>query len=140
MSRVRSNNKRKNTCSNAKLKSQFAYFCPVIHRMWFQAKEKKSHQDDKSLKLLIIISLHLSGFTLSAKCHEINLQKANSQIAPVYTYSETKVSTEERWRKVGKLEGELQLLPEKGTAAPIQQSAFSAFKAAKNNIGSGKIH
>lgn len=68
---------------------------------------EKSHQDDKSLKLLIIISLHLSGFTLSAKCHEINLKKANSQIAPVHTYSETKVCTEERWRKVGKLEGEL---------------------------------
>lgn len=45
MSGVRSDNKvvliRKNTCSNAKLKSHFAHPHPVIHRMWSQAMEKK---------------------------------------------------------------------------------------------------
>lgn len=45
MSRLRSDNKmvliKKNTCSNAKLKSCFAHPHPVICRMWFQAMEKK---------------------------------------------------------------------------------------------------
>lgn len=108
MSRVRSDNKvvliRKNTCSNAKLKSHLVHPHQFIHRMWSQATEK-SHQDDKNLKLLIIISLHLSGFTLSAKCHKINLQKANSQIAPVHTYSETKVCTEEKVEESGEIRG-----------------------------------
>lgn len=45
VSRVRSDNEmvliKKNTCSNAKLKSHFAHPHPVIHRVWFQAMEKK---------------------------------------------------------------------------------------------------
>lgn len=45
MSRARSDNKmvliKKNSCSNAKLKSHFAHPHPVICRMWFQAMEKK---------------------------------------------------------------------------------------------------
>lgn len=66
---------------------------------------EKKHHHDKCLNLLIIICLHLSYFTSSAKCHEINLEKVISQIIPVHIYSETNVCTEEKVEEIGQIRG-----------------------------------